>query len=693
MSGKKNQKKLLFQAPPLEGEKETCKKDYAFEMKLGDGAFGQVWKIRHKRTNKVYACKQVAKEKVVKMIEQFRREVFIMYELTHSHIIKLYHHFEDDKYFYLVMEIAEGGSLFQKLATEKSFIERQANQYFREIVDAVQYLHQHNPVIIHRDIKPENILIGDKGYLKLTDFGWSNYYSNEHATPRYTICGTFEYLSPEMVKETGHTPAVDIWCLGIFLYEMLCGYTPFKASGKDSLMENIAKGKIKFPITMSPLAKNLITKILEKNPIKRINIDKIKQHEWYKQYANSSPEKIRIGKPESNNTLNPNRLHVPTSQSPTKMNDSLSSLNSFRKSILVLKGELFSRVEVSKDLREKIKETINKTKEQEATVKVIELEILEKKKEIAEYEAKHRVLYEKISDSKMALEKLGVVHDLKAIENKTDELSIEFESKSQEIFQKTEEAAEVYVKISELEEIFTDRSRYHDNLKQYLSKIKSKGTTMHKTRQSQISDLQASYECLKTRIFEHEKQLEEIETPENKIARELMYFVKENKDKIINNTLVEDKLNYIEELTCIKEFELEKIKIEYLDAKKSIMKSIRCDKDRMSKQKPEIEDLVMKIRDRMSAKGALEEELGMSREMEIKYKMETVDIQTARDKAKVIVRKALKTKLNTVNQKILKAKNNKARMISSIEERAKNIEAIEMELGMLKSEILSIDDT
>ncbi|OMJ88623.1 hypothetical protein SteCoe_9404 [Stentor coeruleus] len=216
---------------------------------------------------------------------------------------------------------------------------------------------------------------------------------------------------------------------------------------------------------------------------------------------------------------------------------------------------------------------------------------------------------------------------------------------------------------------------------------------LHKTRQSQISDLQASYECLKTRIFEHEKQLEEIETPENKIARELMYFVKENKDKIINNTLVEDKLNYIEELTCIKEVELEKIKIEYLDAKKSIMKGIRYDKDRMSKQKPEIEDMVMKIKDRMSAKGALEKELSMSRESEIKYKMETVDIQTARDKAKVIVRKALKIKLNTVNQKILKAKNNKARMVSSIKERAKNIEAIEMELGMLKSEILSIDDT
>ena len=171
MLNRKPHRKLLYQPPPLDGEKETCKTDYSFELKLGDGAFGQVWRIKHKKTSKLYACKQVAKEKVMKMLDQFRREVLIMYELFHPNIIRLYHHFEDTKYFYLVMELAEGGNLFQKLATEKTFMEKSAFQYFSEVLSAVEYLHSHVPSIIHRDIKPENILISKAGNLKLTDFG------------------------------------------------------------------------------------------------------------------------------------------------------------------------------------------------------------------------------------------------------------------------------------------------------------------------------------------------------------------------------------------------------------------------------------------------------------------------------------------------------------------------------------------
>lgn len=238
MENKKPFRKLLFESPSVEKqeEEELKRADFEFERRLGDGAFGQVWRVRHRITSKRYGLKVVAKEKVIDMLPQFKREVFIMYELNHPHIIKLYNHFEDERYFYLIMELAEGGNMFQKLHREKQFIERVAAQYFREIVLAVEYLHSHVPAIIHRDLKPENILFDADGMVKLTDFGWSNYYSEDNLVPRTTICGTLEYLPPEMIDRMAHDTAADIWCLGVLLFEMLVGSTPFKARAKDQML-------------------------------------------------------------------------------------------------------------------------------------------------------------------------------------------------------------------------------------------------------------------------------------------------------------------------------------------------------------------------------------------------------------------------------------------------------------------------
>ena len=152
-----------------------------------------------------------------------------MYDLDHKHIIKLFNRFEDEKFFYLIMEYAEGGNLFHKLYRERQFVERVAAQYFREVLLAIEYLHSFEIPIIHRDLKPENILLDKNGYVKVTDFGWSNYYNKDTAIPRTTVCGTLEYLPPEMVNEQGHHPSADIWCLGVLLFEMLVGYTPFKS--------------------------------------------------------------------------------------------------------------------------------------------------------------------------------------------------------------------------------------------------------------------------------------------------------------------------------------------------------------------------------------------------------------------------------------------------------------------------------
>ena len=131
-----------------------------------------------------------------------------MYSLNHPHIVKLFSHFEDDKYFYLVMELVEGGNLFHKLNNENVLLERVAAQYLREIVLAIEYLHTRTPGIIHRDIKPENILIDKTGRLKLTDFGWANYFNK--SVERLTSCGTLEYLPPEIADENGHDLSADV---------------------------------------------------------------------------------------------------------------------------------------------------------------------------------------------------------------------------------------------------------------------------------------------------------------------------------------------------------------------------------------------------------------------------------------------------------------------------------------------------
>jgi serine/threonine protein kinase len=281
MGTKKNFSKILFESPSVTSGQETeiKKSDFEFEKKLGEGAFGHVWKVKHKLTKEIYALKQVLKEKVLKMQNQFRREVYIMYNLDHPHIAKLFNHFEDEKSFYLILEYAEGGNLFNYLQKKKQFMECEAAQYFREVLLAVDYLHSHVPAIIHRDIKPENILL-DKNYrVKLTDFGWSNYYS-EDVEPRKTICGTVEYLPPEMVEQRTHDTSADIWCLGVLLYEILVGQTPFKSQAKKNIRLNISICKPKFPLSFPPSAKDLISKMLVKKPSERLKIKDIQAHPW-----------------------------------------------------------------------------------------------------------------------------------------------------------------------------------------------------------------------------------------------------------------------------------------------------------------------------------------------------------------------------------------------------------------------------
>ena len=266
-------------------EREACKTDFESleDKSIGKGGFGSVWKVRHKITRQIFAIKVINKDSIVKqnMVEQTNREIEIMYKLDHPHIIKLYSHFEDDEDFCLIMQIASKGQLYSVIKRLKRLDQRTAAQYMRETISAIKYLHTRNPPIIHRDIKPENILLDQDGRCKLADFGWSNF--DDGRKNRETYCGTPEYLAPEMVTKSGHDESVDIWALGVLLFEMLTGRTPFNFTGdRIQLYNNIKSLRIVWTDDFPQLAKDLVGRILRLNPKDRLSLDQIINHQWFR---------------------------------------------------------------------------------------------------------------------------------------------------------------------------------------------------------------------------------------------------------------------------------------------------------------------------------------------------------------------------------------------------------------------------
>ena len=279
--------RLLFLSPTVRAglERECNKNDFFREgdSYIGKGAFGEVWKVSHRQSNKIYVIKVMDKSSIKeqKLSDQINREIEIMYKLNHPHVIRLINHFEDDEKFYLIMPYASKGQLYSLLRRQVRFDQRTAAQYMREVLEAVRYIHSFSPKIIHRDIKPENLLLDENYRVLLSDFGWSNFLDeNEY---RKTFCGTPEYLSPEMAKKSGHNEMVDIWALGVLLFEFLAGYAPFSGSCPKELYTNIKKLKINWSIDFPPLAKNLVSKILKLNPTERLSIEEILDHPWFTQ--------------------------------------------------------------------------------------------------------------------------------------------------------------------------------------------------------------------------------------------------------------------------------------------------------------------------------------------------------------------------------------------------------------------------
>ena len=254
---------------------------FKMDKKLGEGRFSIVKLGTHSLTNQPVAIKILDKTKISNLgdKERINREIKIMKKINHFNITKLYTIIETQYIIYLVQEYVQGKELNDYLYTKGKLSETDACKFFHQIISGLSYLHYIG--IAHRDFKPENILLtNDHKILKIIDFGLSNTYKKGQLLK--TGCGSPCYIPPEMIKEEKYNAEkTDIWSAGIILYLMLCGHLPFYEEDNQIMYDKIIKGDYDIPQFLSEEAKDIIKKILEVDPKKRLNFEEIKNHPWF----------------------------------------------------------------------------------------------------------------------------------------------------------------------------------------------------------------------------------------------------------------------------------------------------------------------------------------------------------------------------------------------------------------------------
>lgn len=257
--------------------------DFEIKNALGTGTFGRVVLVRHTPTKEYFALKILTIKEIIrlKQVEHVKSEKEILSIVKHPFIVNLLWTSHDSRYLYMLFEYLCGGELFTYLRNAGQFSDGTCLFYAAEIVSALDYLHSLD--MVYRDLKPENLLLDKDGHLKLTDFGFAKRLDNR----TWTLCGTPEYLAPEIVQNKGHNKAVDWWALGILIYEMLAGYPPFYDDNPFSIYDKILEGKIEWPKYMDPVAKDLIRKLLVQDRTRRLGNMKngtsdVKNHRWFR---------------------------------------------------------------------------------------------------------------------------------------------------------------------------------------------------------------------------------------------------------------------------------------------------------------------------------------------------------------------------------------------------------------------------
>ncbi|CAG8680007.1 27058_t:CDS:2 [Dentiscutata erythropus] len=263
-------------------------KKYTVSGVLGKGSFAVVRRCKDKRTNIDYALKIISK-KVIKGKEQMlTTELDVLKQVDHPNLVTLHDLFETKENVYIITDLANGGELYNQLEQKGHYTEKDAAHLIEQVLQGVAYLHDND--IVHRDLKPENLLFSDatpNSKLMITDFGLSKILKN-HDDILMTACGTPGYVAPEVLSQKGYSIPCDIWSLGVILYTVLSGYTPFWGQDQAALFDSILKGRYDFDEDywdhISNEAKDLINKMLTYKPSERITAHDALKHPWF-EYA------------------------------------------------------------------------------------------------------------------------------------------------------------------------------------------------------------------------------------------------------------------------------------------------------------------------------------------------------------------------------------------------------------------------
>ena len=600
--------RLLILSPTVRAglERECNKTDFYREGEkfIGKGGFGEVWKVVHKQTNRVYVIKVIDKISIFeqKLVDQMNREIEMMYKLNHPHVMKLVNHFEDDDKFYMIMPYAAKGQLYSLLRRQVRFDQRTAAQYMRETIEAVRYLHSFSPKIIHRDIKPENLLLDDNYRVKLSDFGWANY--QEENQLRKTFCGTPEYLSPEMIRKTGHNFSVDIWTLGVLLFELLAGYAPFTGANQSELFMNIKKLKINWPVDFPPLAKNLVSKILKLNPKERLSIEEISSHAWFEKNPPLRPVLTNYLTDEKE-ILESHLINVTADAVKDEIKDIVDP-NKRRKFSTLRTRKISQNNNELKSIVNQLQKDSEKTKKDNEELinknKILEMENNLIKKEIMEIkENKNEEENEEIKKLNEDIEKLNNIikereKDLNEKKNELKEFierinNYEKDKENQKkiilelkdkIIDLEKEKEEENIKITTLKSLLNERYNEQSNIKTIEIKLESNNKKLT-TLEDQLSnnDTNISNESLENLYQIISKEIKELketfDTKLNSLEENLKSFSSEFKKS--QNSLNDLIINYINKnlLNAIEKFK-STIKEDIINAQDKFKKESKKDK-------------------------------------------------------------------------------------------------------------------
>ena len=259
---------------------------YELGQLLGEGSFSKVKMGKDSNDGKKYAIKIIEKIELAEqnLVEQMKREIAVMKLLKHSNIVGLKEVLQTEGHIYLVLELITGGELFDKIVEQKRFDEDTARKYFQQLILGVQYCHEQG--IVHRDLKPENLLLDAHGVLKISDFGLANLQRGGvglGSTLLDTICGTPNYVAPEVLHERGYNGmAADVWSCGVILFVMLAGYLPFDDQELNKLFRKIERGEYRMARCIGAGPSRLINQILVTSPADRLTTLGITEDEWFK---------------------------------------------------------------------------------------------------------------------------------------------------------------------------------------------------------------------------------------------------------------------------------------------------------------------------------------------------------------------------------------------------------------------------